>query len=149
MEKTESAFAHAMKTTFDILGKLHLMIAAPPKSNNQSEPTIRDTMDSIADLREVVTSLAESMNVGFEKVWGVLSTLQLGQDNLLVEVRDIKRRVVNLEFQFADFQDRFSDLSEAEEKDALASISHEERIVRLEKINNIQAVSPLHLREIE
>ena len=177
MERVESASAHAMKTTPDILRKLHTMIAAPTKSNNQSEPTMSDLMDSIAELRgmfvglsdnhenltssqeslvrshenltKTVSNLSETMNVGFDRIDGVLSTLQFGQDNLLVEVLDIKRRVIKLEFQMADVQDTLSDLGEAETKDALASMNHEVRIVRLEKINNIESVSVSHLREIE
>jgi len=125
------------------------MIATSRESNNQSEPTTRELMVTIQELTQAMCEGFERMDQKFERVDGVLSTLQIGQDNLLVEVHDIKRRVVHLEFQMADVQDSLNDLSEAEAKDAMASINHEQRIVRLEKINNIQAVSPEYLTEIE
>jgi predicted nucleic acid-binding Zn-ribbon protein len=119
----------------DILKKIEAMISALPKLNNEPEPTTRE--------------LLELMYAGFERINGVLSTLQLGLDNLLVEVLDVKRRVVHLEVQVADVQDSLDDLSEAESKDAMASINHESRIIRLEKINNIESASLQHLAEIE
>jgi uncharacterized protein YlxW (UPF0749 family) len=114
------------------------MIAAPIKSESSPEPTISDVMVILV-----------GMNTRFERVESVLSMLQIGQDNLLVEVRDIKRRVTHLEYQIADLQDSVDDLFDAEAKDATASISHEGRIIRLEKMHSIKAVSPQHLAEIE
>jgi hypothetical protein len=60
-------------------------------------------------------------------------------------VREDKRKIDTLENDTEEMKENHFALEEAEGKDALASINHEHRIIRLEKRQNIIPNTPYHL----
>jgi hypothetical protein len=104
----------------------------------------------VTDLRfekfeSMMSDFMSAVNARFDRNEEVIQSLVVGQSLLLEETRDIKRRVVGLEYSMDDVQYSISTLTRAEEKDAEATINHENRLQRLEKLNKIKAISPAHL----
>ena len=101
--------------------------------------------------------LASAMQYGFEKVYecfdavderfdrleGRTDKVEEGLEYLKVEVRDVKARVIHLEASMEEVQESLANLENAEEKDAKATINHEIRIQKLEKVNKIKPVAHL------
>ena len=124
------------------------------------ESTISDVMVAVRDLTDAMqTGFAKAeermddefaqVSGRFEKVERGIRSLQTGQDNLTERVGDVHRRVVNLEHRVEDVRDSLADITEAEEKDAEATINHEYRISHLEKLGGIKNVPPKHLAGLE
>ena len=106
--------------------------------------------------------LASAMQYGFEKVYerfdevderfdrleGRTNKVEEVLEYLKVEVRDVKTRVIHLESSMEEVQESLSNLENAEEKDAKATINHETRIQKLEKVNKIKSKPVAHLLNI-
>jgi len=104
---------------------------------------IMKTMDArFAVVDEKFESIIELMMAGFESVYTRF-------DRVDQEIRDVKTRVGRLEDSMEEVQYSLAVLTKAEEKDAEATINHEGRIQRLEKINKIKAIPPTHLIDIQ
>lgn len=130
------------------------------KSKMTKEPTVSDVMGAVQDLTEAMqagfTKVEERINdefgqVGgrFERIERSIRTFHAGQENLAETINDTHRRVVNLEHRVEDVRETLSDITEAEEKDAEATINHEFRISHLEKIGGVKSVPPKHLAGLE
>ena len=91
---------------------------------------------------EKFDSMLELMMSGFESVYARF-------DHVDQEFVEVKTRVGHLENSMEGVQYSLVALTKAEEKDAKATINHEERLQRLEKIFKIKAVSPAHLIDIQ
>jgi hypothetical protein len=113
-----------------------------------------------------ITEVLESMNAGFSRMDRKFSEIDKrfggidarldshdkqfinlieGQNNLLLITQNIQYRVGNLEVSMEEIKEDLGVLTEAEEKDAMASINHEFRIIRLEKRNDVAPESLPHL----
>jgi prefoldin subunit 5 len=125
------------------------------KEKTPNEPTIADAIELIRRSDRKIDSLKSSMREGFakvhdrlEKVELVESTLLKLNDNLSVSVDEIGRQVTQLVHQVATVQETLTDLTEAETKDALATINHEKRIIRLENLSKIKPSTLKHLKKV-
>ena len=103
---------------------------------------------------EQVNSRFEQVDAQFEQMVtrgdtqeGLIQLLVKGQESLLSETRDIKRRVVRLEYAMEDVQESLGILTDAEEKDAVATMNHEKRISDLEQIHKIKPITLSHLSD--
>jgi len=115
----------------------------------KNEPTIIDVMGVVKDLAVSVKDLTEAVQGGFAKIESSIFTLQTGQQNLSEQVGDIQRRVINLEHGVEDMKESLIDITNAEEKDAEATINHEHRISHLEKLSGIAGIPVAHLVGLE
>jgi predicted nucleic acid-binding Zn-ribbon protein len=135
-----------MKTKTDILGRLLPMVTTLTPTNDAPEMTLQEFGKIMA---EALLVLAETMQNGFDRIDERLDSLNNRVDNLELEFQDMKTRIIRLEYSMGDVQEMLVDLTHAEEKDAIATMNHEDRIIRLEKISDIYSVSPSHLTDIE
>ncbi len=109
---------------------------------NAYEPTLRDVLD-------VMNSGFERIEGRFEAVDTRLGNIETRLESVETNLVDVQQRVIKLEGKVDDIQEDLRALVSAEEKDAVATINHEERIVRLEGLNNIPSAPPTHLTDIE
>ncbi|MBA3788890.1 hypothetical protein H0X32_00655 [Patescibacteria group bacterium] len=91
-----------------------------------------ETMSKLFDMLEVRFSFIDEQ---FRNLWEV--------------TRNIELRVIKIEYSLEEIKENLSALTEAEGKDALASINHEHRISALERRSNIKPNSPQHLLELD
>jgi len=144
-----TTFAHAMKTKTDILREILPMVSALATIEGP-EPSVREAIRPLASamvvMIEHLIKLDEKVDAGFERVERTLVSLHEGLELLREDVGDLKRRVGKLEYTVSDIQEMLVELTHAYEKDAEATINHEARIARLEKVNNLHSLSPRHLR---
>jgi hypothetical protein len=91
-------------------------------------------------LDQLNTVLDEKLDSRF----GIMMTMI---QSLTETTSDIQHRVIHLEYQMEQVKETLEDLGNAEDKDALATINHERRISRLEKMQNITPKPEKHLRK--
>jgi predicted nucleic acid-binding Zn-ribbon protein len=138
------------------------------KEKTPNEPTIADVIELIRgsdgkinnlngrfdSLETRMNSFESSMREGFAKVHERIDKVELvgrtllkQQDLLSVRVDAISQQTTNLVYQVATIQETLTDLTEAETKDALATINHEKRIIRLENLSKIKPSTLKHLKK--
>ena len=127
------------------------MSTAPKKkaTPTTSEATLNEVLHAV---QKGFSSAEERTEIEFkqlheriEKVERGVRFLRTDMNNLKEQVGDIQRRSINLEHRSADIIETLGALSDAEDKDAEASINHERRIAHLEKLGGIKSTPPAHL----
>lgn len=110
--------------------------------SNGYEPTLLDVL-------EAVQGGFARLEKEYDRHEGILTTLVAGQQNIAEQVGDIQRRVINLEHSVEDVKESLIDITNAEEKDATATINHEQRISHLEKLGGIKSIPVAHLANLD
>jgi archaellum component FlaC len=98
---------------------------------------------------ELMMAGFESMDARFNRVESHLDRHDKQIASLSENVRDVQSRTIHLEESMEEVQYSLAVLTKAEEKDAEATINHELRLQRLEKINKVKAIPPSHLIDIQ
>jgi hypothetical protein len=110
---------------------------------------VDERLDGVDNRLDKIDNRLDKVDGRLDKHDGLIGLLIIGQDNLLSETREVKQRVIHHEDSMEEVQYSLGVLTKAEEKDAEATINHELRLQSLEKINNIKAIPPAHLTDIQ
>ena len=97
---------------------------------------------------EKVSERFDEVDERFDRLEGRTDKVEEGLEYLKVEVRDVKARAIHLESSMEEVQESLANLEYAEEKDAKATINHETRIQKLERLNKIKPKPVAHLLNI-